>query len=316
VTGRLLIVGEALVEVMRPRPGIPLDKPGPFAGPFPSGAPAIAADAAARAGAEVSLIATVGDDPFGRLLVNRLSADGVDTSGVRAVDDAVTGVAFVAYDEAGGREFVFHVADAAPSRIAPADLGSAPEEAAWLHVSGSSLTLSEGLAETVLAAVERVLDAGGRVSFDPNLRVGSAGASATPPGFDRLIEVASLLVPSEGELEALGTDANSVARTGAIVCETLGKDGARLHHDGTVTTVAGIPTQEVDPTGAGDAFSGTFLATYMRSGAPVLAAHEANAAAAAHVGALGPMEGGSSAPGRVRAEHASPGRVDHEHKPL
>jgi sugar/nucleoside kinase (ribokinase family) len=296
VTGRLLVVGEALVEIMRPRPGIPLDTPGPFVGPFPSGAPAIAADAAARVGAEVSLIAAVGDDPFGRLLVDRFSADGIDTSRVRAVDNAVTGVAFVAYDEMGEREFVFHVANAAPSRIAPADLGSAPEEATWLHVSGSSLTLSEGLAETVLAAVERVLDVGGRVSFDPNLRAGSAGASAAPPGFDRLIEMASLLVPSEGELEALGTDAHSVASTGTIVCETLGKDGARLHHHGTITTVAGIPSQEVDPTGAGDAFAGTFLATYMRSGDPVLAAHKANAAAAAHVGALGPMESGSSVP--------------------
>ena len=315
MTGRLLVVGEALVEIMRPQPGIPLDKPGPFAGPFPSGAPAIAADAAARVGAEVSLIAAVGDDPFGRLLVDRLSADGVDTSRVRAVDDAVTGVAFVAYDEAGGREFVFHVADAAPSRIAPADLGSAPEEATWLHVSGSSLTLSEGLAETVLAAVERVLDVGGRVSFDPNLRAGSAGASAAPPGFDRLMEVASLLVPSEGELEALGTDANSVASTGAIVCETLGKEGARLHHDGTITTVAGIPSQEVDPTGAGDAFAGAFLATYMRRGDPAFAAHKANAAAAAHVGALGPIESGSSAPGPIRAEHAPPSASDHEHTP-
>jgi sugar/nucleoside kinase (ribokinase family) len=312
VTGRLLVVGEALVEVMRPHPGIPLDKPGPFAGPFPSGAPAIAADAAARAGAEVSLIAAVGDDPFGRLLVDRLSADGVDTSGVCVIHDAVTGVAFVAYDEAGGREFVFHVADAAPSRTAPADLGSAPENTAWLHVSGSSLTLSESLAKAVLAAVERVLDAGGRVSFDPNLRAGSAGASAAPLGYDRLMEVASLLVPSERELEALGTDADSVARTGATVCETLGRDGARLHHDGAVTKVAGIPTQEVDPTGAGDAFSGTFLAAYMRSGDPVLAAHEANAVAAAHVSALGPMEGGSSTRGPVQAEHASPGHVEHE----
>src|SRR3712207_8148469 len=51
------------------------DLPGPFAGPFPSGAPAIAADAAARAGVDVALIATVGKDPFGRLLVERLSGD-------------------------------------------------------------------------------------------------------------------------------------------------------------------------------------------------------------------------------------------------
>jgi sugar/nucleoside kinase (ribokinase family) len=279
--GRLLVVGEAIVEVMRPHPGLPLDLPGPFAGPFPSGAPAIAADAAARAGAEVSLIATVGAD---------LSADGVDISGLRVDDAAPTGVAFVAYDEAGEREFVFHVADAAPSRITPADLGSAPEEAAWLHVSGSSLALSENLAETVLAAVERVLTAGGRVSFDPNLRTGSAGASAAPPGFDRLVEAASLLFPSEGEVEALGIGADSVAKTGATVCETMGQDGARLHHDGTITMVAGILTEEVDPTGAGDVFAGTFLATFMRAGDPVLAAREANSAAAAHVGALGPME--------------------------
>jgi sugar/nucleoside kinase (ribokinase family) len=294
VTGRLLVVGEALVEVMRPRPGIPLDAPGPFAGPFPSGAPAIAADAAASAGADVALIASVGNDPFGRLLVGRLSGDGVDTSGIRIADGAVTGVAFVAYDEEGGREFIFHVADAAPSRISPADLGSMPDAAAWIHVSGSSLALSESVAETVLAAVDRVLAAGGKVSFDPNLRVGSAGATAIPSGFDRLLEVASLVLPSAGELEPFGADAASLSRAGAmVVCETLGKEGARLHHGGTVTEIAGIPTEEVDPTGAGDVFSGTFLAVYVRSGDPILAAREANAAAAAHVKALGPMESGS-----------------------
>jgi tagatose kinase len=293
MTGRLLVVGETLVEIMRPRPGIPLDAPGPFMGPFPSGAPAIAADAAARAGADVALIATVGNDPFGRLLVRRLSDDGVDTSGIRVADDAVTGVAFVAYDEAGGREFIFHVADAAPSYITRGDLDSMPGEAAWIHVSGSSLALSKSLAETVLAAVEGVLAAGGRVSFDPNLRVGSAGAAATPPGFDRLIKVASLVLPSAGELESLGTDATSLSRAGAMVCETLGAKGACLYHGGTVTEITGIPTEETDPTGAGDAFSGTFLAVYERSGDPVLAAREANAAAAAHVKALGPMESGS-----------------------
>jgi len=54
MAGHLLVVGEALVEIMRPRRGLPLDVPGPFEGPFPSGAPAIAADAAARSGADVT----------------------------------------------------------------------------------------------------------------------------------------------------------------------------------------------------------------------------------------------------------------------
>ena len=299
----LLVVGEALVEIMRPETGLPLGAPGPFQGPFPSGAPAIVADAAARAEASAALIATVGDDPFGALLRSRLHSDGVDISGVRVDEEAVTGVAFVAYDDSGGREFVFHVADAAPARLRSEDLGSAPEEAAWIHVSGSSLSLSENIAETVLAAVERVILAGGRVSFDPNVRLGSAGVSAAPRGVERLLKVSSLLLPSKGELEPLGVDAAALSESGpVVVCETSGEDGVCVYHDGQATPIPGLATEEIDPTGAGDTFSGTFLAVYMRSGDPILAAREANAAAAAHVKALGPMESG---PRSLANEHVS-----------
>jgi tagatose kinase len=289
MAGHLLVVGEALVEIMRPRRGLPLDVPGPFEGPFPSGAPAIAADAAARSGTNVALIATVGNDPFGRLLVTRLSAGGVNTAGIQIVDDAVTGVAFVAYDQAGQREFVFHVANAAPSRLRPSDLGSAPEGASWIHVSGSSLALSDRLAATVLTAVERVLAVGGSVCFDPNWRVGSAGATVALQGAERLLEVAKLVLPSVGELEALGTSAVALARRGVLVCETDGSNGARLYQGNSTTLIPGIATQEIDPTGAGDVFSGTFLAVFMATADPLRAAHAANAAAAAHVMTMGPM---------------------------
>jgi tagatose kinase len=177
---------------------------------------------------------------------------------VRVDREAVTGVAFVAYDESGGREFVFHVADAAPPRICFENLGSEPERADWMHVSGSSLALSESMAQTILAAAERVLDAGGCVSFDPNLRVGSAGAAAAPTRrFEFLLGAASLLFPSEGELKPFGLDDAALARRGIVVCETLGRDGARLHCGGAVTEIPGIAMEEVDPTGAGDTFSGS-----------------------------------------------------------
>jgi len=282
-------VGEALVEIMRPRRGLPLDVPGPFEGPFPSGAPAIAADAAARSGADVTLIATVGNDPFGRLLISRLSAGRVNTANMRILDDAVTGVAFVAYDQTGSREFVYHVANAAPARLRPSDLGSTPEGATWIHVSGSSLALSESLAATVLTAVERVRDIGGSVCFDPNWRAGAAGATAALSGAERLLEVASLVLPSVGELEALGTSAVALARRGVLVCETDGSNGARLYQGDSMTMIPGIATQEIDPTGAGDVFSGTFLAVFMATADPVRAAQAANAAAATHVMTMGPM---------------------------
>jgi sugar/nucleoside kinase (ribokinase family) len=102
------------------------------------------------------------------------------------------------------------------------------------------------------------------------------------------------VLASEGELEPFGTDAASLSKEGAVACETFGKEGARLHHGGTVTELSDIPTEEVDTTGAGDAFAGTFLAVYVRSGDPVLGARESNAAGAARVKALGPMENGHS----------------------
>lgn len=290
VPERLLIVGESLVEFVRPERGLGLGEPGPFLGPWPSGAPAICADAAALAGGEVALVSTVGADPFGRLLLERLITDGVDVSDVRVLDDAVTGTAFVAYDLDGSRSFVFHVADAAPGAITVAHLGSAPERADWIHVSGASLALSAAMAAAIMAAVERVVAHGGRVSFDPNLRTGSSGVSDLPEATARLLEVAALVLPAEGELEALGVDPDALAARGTVVCITAGAEGARLYGTGGVTGVPGLPVTEVDPTGAGDTFAGVFLATFLRTGDAYWAAIAGNRAGAAHVAAMGPME--------------------------
>jgi fructokinase len=67
----VIAIGEILVEVMRPRVGEPLDHTGLFRGPFASGAPAIFAVAAARLGAQVGFMGSVGTDAFGRYLVSR-----------------------------------------------------------------------------------------------------------------------------------------------------------------------------------------------------------------------------------------------------
>lgn len=53
---QIIVIGEALVEIMRPDKGTALDQPGIFQGPFASGAPAIFAVAAARLGLSVGLI--------------------------------------------------------------------------------------------------------------------------------------------------------------------------------------------------------------------------------------------------------------------
>src|SRR5689334_23201855 len=113
----LLTFGEALVEVMRTGIDQPLDRPGAFIGPYPSGAPFIFAVQAARLGAEVGVIGAVGDDAFGKCMLDRLRTDGVDLRGVHRLKDYSTGVAFVSYKADGSRDFVFHARHAAAGHL-------------------------------------------------------------------------------------------------------------------------------------------------------------------------------------------------------
>ena len=78
----ILTMGEILVEIMREHEDVPLDRAGTFKGPYPSGAPAICIDAAARLGCRTAIIGGVGKDDFGKCLLDRLRQDGVDVSHV------------------------------------------------------------------------------------------------------------------------------------------------------------------------------------------------------------------------------------------
>lgn len=87
-------MGEMLVEIMRPQPGIELDKPATFLGPFPSGAPAIFIDTVAQLGHPAGIIGGVGKDDFGRCLLTRLRRDGVNCDLVETFAHGSTAVAF------------------------------------------------------------------------------------------------------------------------------------------------------------------------------------------------------------------------------
>ena len=79
---KLLIMGEALVEIMREGVDVELYTPSYFKGPYPSGAPAICASAAARMGCPTALIGGVGKDDFGKCLLDRMNELNIDVSHV------------------------------------------------------------------------------------------------------------------------------------------------------------------------------------------------------------------------------------------
>ena len=102
----LLTTGFPMVEMVRRQRGVPFTQVGDFSGPYPSGDTCIMIDVAARLGIKCCYLGKVGDDNFGKVVLDRLKADGVDIGFVREAKNHFTPVIFVRYDLDGTREYL------------------------------------------------------------------------------------------------------------------------------------------------------------------------------------------------------------------
>jgi tagatose kinase len=303
----IISLGEILVEIMRPAAGQPLDRPGEFRGPFASGAPAIFAVAAARLGLDTAFIGAIGEDAFGRLIRTRLSAEGVDTSGLQSAHGYATGAAFVAYDDTGEREFVFHISHAAAGQLKPELITPTLfENVKWLHISGSTVFLNDNSRAACLRALELAKAAGGKISLDPNLRSELMPLEQAREILAPFVSSADLLLSTSAEAFALTekSDIDSAAQAlavkpNAIIAIKRGPKGCSVIHRGQRTDLPGFPVEEIDPTGAGGCFSAAFIAGLESDWPLEKVGRFANAAGALAVTKMGPMEG---APTRKQVE--------------
>jgi sugar/nucleoside kinase (ribokinase family) len=295
----IITIGEILVEILTEHTGQVFYRPGTLLGPYPSGAPAIFIDQAARMGARSAIIAKVGRDDFARLNLERLAQDGVDTAHIRATADNSTGVAFVTYFADGSRQFIFHFAKAACGELAPEDVDETLVAGArYLHVMGCSITGSPTMGEAIVRAVRLAKARGVRVSFDPNIRPELMHGAAAAH-MQEVLDAADVLLSGKSELALLlPHEAEPVAALLAQRARTVVvKDGARgacLYTRETALRAPVYPAREVDPTGAGDCFDATFLAG-LCAGLPLAQAlARASAAGAKAVEMRGPMEGNTT----------------------
>ena len=290
-------MGEILVEIMRPGPGVPLSLPGPLVGPLPSGAPAIFADTVARLGHEAGIVGGVGEDDFGRFVLERLAADGVDCSRVIRVPGRSTAVAFVSYAETGERTFIFHI-DGTPA-VMGRWTGEPDPQARFFHVMGCSLMAGEGLREALVATALRFHDAGVRLSFDPNLRPELLGGRSLQEVVGPVLERSSVLLPGATELALLAGTGDEkeaarrlLARPGLeVIAVKRGARGCTVITRGGWVDVPARAAVEVDPTGAGDAFDAAFVCGLLEGRTPEDCGRMAVAAGALAAEAFGPMEG-------------------------
>lgn len=291
-------MGELLVEIMRPRADMSLRTPGEFLGPFPSGAPAIFIDTVARLGQEAGIIGGVGNDDFGRCLLDRLRADGVDCRFVSVVEGIATGVAFVTYRRDGSRQFIYHIGNTpAAMPKAPDISGLAPP--AFFHVMGCSLLASPTFRAEILKAVAAFAGRGARISFDPNLRVELLGPGGLEEVVKPVLQRCAVLMPGVEEIQMISgqpTVAQAVAKLFEspaleVIALKRGAKGCTVFTRGASFELGVYAIEPVDPTGAGDAFDAAFLCGVIDGRTLEECARLATAAAALNTAAFGPMEG-------------------------
>ncbi|HYF18181.1 MAG TPA: sugar kinase [Ramlibacter sp.] len=290
-------LGEGMVEFNQTTPGQPQYLQG-FGGDTSN-----AAIAAARAGARTAYLTRVGDDSFGRALLDLWREEGVDTSAIDADASAPTGLYFVTHGPAG-HEFSYRRAGSAAACMSPEWLAQPQRQAVlrasrFLHVSGISLAISPSARETALAAMRQARAQGTRVAFDANLRLKLWTLEAARAGIMAAMQLTDLFLPSLDDVTALTglrepqaiLDWGHAAGAATVVLK-LGGQGCIASEGGRRETIRSHAVQPVDATGAGDCFSGNLLARQAAGDDIFTAARYANAAAALAVqgwGAVAPL---------------------------
>lgn len=258
------------------------------------GSPANLASNLARLGVPVTLVASVGDDGFGRYL--RAAAERVGVEARFALRDEPTSLVAVARS-AGTPEFVaYRTADPLlwPSQLPDALL----RRARLFHTSGFALSREPARA-TLLDAAARAAALGRTVSVDLNFAPDTAVRRAEQQGAARrVLALGPLVKCSRDDLARLwGQDAASddaaaghlLGLGASLVCLTRGADGALVAWNGGRAEVAAEPVEAADATGAGDAFWGGFLAAWLDGQAPPACARAGARMAALKLAHVGPL---------------------------
>ncbi|MHB8969089.1 MAG: ribokinase [Pirellulaceae bacterium] len=300
MAGKIVVVGSSNTDMILQMEHIPRPGETILGGKFlmaAGGKGANQAVAAARAGGQVTFLARVGRDMFGRQAIDGFRQDGIDVRHVLEDDQAPSGVALI-FVAADGENSI-GVASGANLCLSPADVQRAADVIAGADVLVMQL---ETPLETVRAAAAIAAAHHVPVILNP---------APAQPLDDALLRMVSVLTPNESEAELLTgvcvADEEAASRAAAHllargvqqVIVTLGSRGAWVSAPQFQGHLPAFPVKAVDTTAAGDVFNGALAVALSEGRSLEQCVHFASAAAALSVTKLGAQP---SAPRRPEIE--------------
>lgn len=246
----------------------------------PGGKGANQAVAAVRAGSDVSFVGRVGNDEYGKALLQALGSVGVRTQQVQVDRDHPTGIALITVDAAGENQIV--VIPGANAAVSPEDVDAARDT-----LAASSCVVVQ--LEIPLDTVSRV--AGIASQLHARVILNTAPAQPVEPEILRNVDI---LVANQHEIASLtgmgmpidpATCAGLLTSTGVkAVVLTLGSEGVVIVQPGEMNVeIPAFPVAAIDSTGAGDTFVGNLAHSLDAGQSLIEAARFASAAAALSV---------------------------------
>ncbi len=256
---RIVVVGSTMIDLVAYADRLPGDGETVIGSSYVTGFGGKGANQAvmaARFGAEVAMVNTVGNDTHGTAYLEQFATEGIDTVFMRRVPGS-SGVAPIWVDRAGTNRII--VVPGANLEVRP-DVAAEAVETRRPQVVIGQFEIPQATTAAGFAAARKV---GATTLLNP------APAAPVDPA---LVAVTDWLVPNEHEFELIaGTplgatpaDREAAARglaerLGVSLVVTLGEDGALVLPRGASASWVEAPRVEaVDTTGAGDAFVGAF----------------------------------------------------------
>lgn len=245
----MLVVGEALVDVVHAPDGSVVERPG--------GSAANVAVALARLGRPVRFATAYAEDRLGGLLRDHLDAAGVSVAGdPHVVERTSSAVARVGPE--GGAAYDFDL----DWRLGPVPLEPVPLA---VHACSLGAVVEPGSGDVVVLL--EALRERATVTYDVNARPSITGTGADlVAAVERVVALADLVKLSDEDLEALWPDlavddaARRLVGLGpAAVVVTRGGEGATWFAAGAEVQVAARPAEVADTIGAGDTFSAALV---------------------------------------------------------